>query len=446
MEPDKLLVVAHPDDEVLWGGANLLREPGWLVISATNASNPGRATEFRKTMSYFNVTEFRLLDVTDTYIDEDEVGVQKATELVNQLFDGSVLDTALAELSTKQQWKLVLTHNTRGEYGHVHHKKVGQLVKKYFPSAKEFAVDKELSPELDEVKRSGMIFYAPTQNICKLYYERQKDKMGPAFREHIYREKLYVPRVRMISPIVHQIWFGSELTPEDPRTTLFKQVRDTAERNGLKYKLWTNADFNAETLPLTFEYSQKALAKGQEQKTSRWAQVVDITRYELLHRFGGIYLDSLFEITDAFCNYMKERSTQFDLIVSNEDPCGLSCEGNNRFKYISNGFFACIPGCISLKRLVHPKTMEKLDLNSKFVNRISGPYFFRFGIQDEKDNVHAIDTDKIYPAWVRDTEYRRGEPNQCLEDNSLLGKCLETKYPGALAVYYSGLGGTWSWN
>ena len=67
MEPNKLLVVAHPDDEVLWGGANLLREPGWLVISATNASNAGRKTEFQKTMSYFNVTQFRMLDVPDTY-------------------------------------------------------------------------------------------------------------------------------------------------------------------------------------------------------------------------------------------------------------------------------------------------------------------------------------------------------------------------------------------
>jgi LmbE family N-acetylglucosaminyl deacetylase len=444
MEPDKLLVVAHPDDEVLWGGANLLREPGWLVISATNASNAGRKIEFQKTMSYFNVTQFRMLDVPDNYIDEDEVGIERATELANQLFDGSVLDTTLAELTGKQ-WKLVLSHNTQGEYGHVHHKKVGQLVKKHFPNAVEFAVDSELNPELDEIKRSGMVFYAKTQTITRLYYEKQKDQMDARFQDHIYKEKLYVPRVRAIPLIIHQIWFGQEMKADDPRIVLFNQVKETAERNGFQYKRWGNAEFNADTLPLTFEYAQTALAKGQEQKKSRWAQVADLARYELLHRFGGVYLDSLFEISDAFCNYIKERATRFDLIVSNEDPCGLECETKNKFGYISNGLFACIPGCVSLKRVVHPKTLATIDFNSKFINRTTGPYLLRAGINKEKDNVHVIDTPLIYPVWIHDTDYRQAEPNPCLQDKSLIGKCLQTKYPNSLALYHSGLGGTWSW-
>ena len=441
MEPNKLLIVAHPDDEVLWGGANLLREPGWLVISATNRSNAGRREEFQKTMSYFNVTQFQMYDVEDVYIDEDEDG---ATQKVNQLFDNSEFEQALAELS-KKQWKLVLTHNTQGEYGHIHHKKVGQLVRKYFPDTKSFAVDRTLSPELDELKRIGMMFYAKTQNIAKLYYKDEQARMGPRFRDHIYKEKIYVPRLRAIPLVIHQIWFGKEIGPQDPRNTLFKQVKEIAERNGFQYKLWTTADFNADTLPITFEYSQIALKKGEEQNVSRWAQVADLSRYEILHRFGGVYLDSLFEISDAFCNYIKERASQFDLIVCNEDPCGLDCVGNNNFKYISNGFFACIPGCASLKRIIHPKTLDSIDFNSKFINRSTGPYLFRAGINAEKDNVHAIDNTLIYPVWVNDTEYRKGEPNQCLEDISLLGKCLEVKYPQAIALYYSGLGGTWSW-
>ena len=445
MEPDKLLVVAHPDDEVLWGGANLLREPGWLVISATNNSNPGRKIEFQKTMSYFNVTQFRMYDVEDTYLDEDELGVDVARQRVNRLFDNSEFERALQELASSKQWKVVLSHNSQGEYGHIHHKKVGELVRKHFPSAVEFGVDSDLNPELDDIKRSGMVFYAKTQNITKLYHEKQKDRMEPRFRDHIYKEKLYVPRVRAIPLIIHQIWFGKEITPEDPRNILFKQVKETAERNGFQYKLWSNTEFNADTLPLTFEYAQTALAKGHEQKTSRWAQVADLSRYELLHRFGGVYLDSLFEISDAFCNYIKERATQFDLIVSNEDPCGLDCEGKNKFKYISNGFFACIPGCVSLKRILHPKTIGNIDFNSKFINRSTGPYLLRAGINAEKDNVHVIDTTLIYPVWIHDTEYRQAEPNPCLEDKSLIGTCLTTKYPNSIALYHSGLGGTWSW-
>jgi hypothetical protein len=339
----------------------------------------------------------------------------------------------------------VLSHNTQGEYGHVHHKKVGQLVKKHFPNAVEFAVDSELNPELNEIKRSGMVFYAKTQTITRLYYEKQKEQMDARFQDHIYKEKLYVPRVRAIPLIIHQIWFGQEMKADDPRIVLFNQVKETAERNGFQYKLWGNAEFNADTLPLTFEYTQTALAKGQEKKTSRWAQVADLARYELLHRFGGVYLDSLFEISDAFCNYIKERVTQFDLIVSSEDPCGLNCEGNNKVKYISNGFFACIPGCVSLKRVVHPKTLATINFNSKYINRTTGPYLLRAGINAEKDNVHVIDTPLIYPVWIHDTDYREAEPNPCLEDKSLIGKCLSTKYPNSIALYHSGLGGTWSW-
>jgi hypothetical protein len=210
-------------------------------------------------------------------------------------------------------------------------------------------------------------------------------------------------------------------------------------------KLWTNDDFNDKTLPITYEYCKAALAEGERVGTVRCAQVADLARYELLHRFGGVYLDSLFEISDAFCNYIKEKSTQTELIVSNEDPCGLNCQGNGGFKYISNGFFACIPGCISLKRLIHPKTLAMIDFKVKYINRTTGPYFFRFGIQEEKDIVDTISTDKIYPVWVNNTDYRVGEPNQCLENINLLGNCIETKYPNALAVYYSGLGGSWSW-
>lgn len=54
---DKLCIVAHPDDEVLWGGANLLVESGWKVIVATNKKNPVRQAEFNKTMVLAGVYE-----------------------------------------------------------------------------------------------------------------------------------------------------------------------------------------------------------------------------------------------------------------------------------------------------------------------------------------------------------------------------------------------------
>ena len=41
----KLMVVAHPDDETLWGGAHLT-EGGWFVVCLTNGYNEVRKNEF----------------------------------------------------------------------------------------------------------------------------------------------------------------------------------------------------------------------------------------------------------------------------------------------------------------------------------------------------------------------------------------------------------------
>ena len=139
MDVDKLLIVAHPDDELLWGGANMLREPGWLVLCATNAEHPVRSKEFAKSMSFCNATEFNMYNVKDVYTEDDVIS--------DRLFAGSDFETKLVELAT-QSWKIVLTHNEQGEYGHAHHKSVHRLVLKHFPNAKTFESSRLLHPEL----------------------------------------------------------------------------------------------------------------------------------------------------------------------------------------------------------------------------------------------------------------------------------------------------------
>ena len=49
------MIVAHPDDEVLWGGINLSLSD-WVVICSTHKNDPVRSKEFYKTMSFVGVT------------------------------------------------------------------------------------------------------------------------------------------------------------------------------------------------------------------------------------------------------------------------------------------------------------------------------------------------------------------------------------------------------
>ena len=43
------MIVAHPDDETLWGGAHIA-DGGYLVVCITNGNNPTRSAEFQSVM------------------------------------------------------------------------------------------------------------------------------------------------------------------------------------------------------------------------------------------------------------------------------------------------------------------------------------------------------------------------------------------------------------
>jgi mannosyltransferase OCH1-like enzyme len=434
MNVDKLLIVAHPDDEILWGGLNLLLEPGWFVVCASHLNDPVRSNEFFKTMSFSNVTKWVMYDVKEEYTEDQAES--------DEQFYGTPFEKGIQELSN-HPWKLVLTHNSEGEYGHENHKTVNRLVKKYFPDAKTFGVGSKLSATQIELKRNLLVFYKKTQDVCKKLFNKKGQTLRPKEREHFFNESLYVSLQREIPSVFHQIWFGKPLDKSSVRYNLMNGAKQTAEKNGFVYKLWTNDDLNKHTLPLTYEYIQTSMEVGEEIGQSRFAQVADLARYELLHRFGGVYMDSLFEISDEFCKYIMAHKKS-ELIVANEDPCGLKCKGGAGH-YVSNGFFACVPGCIVLKRLLHPATLEEIDFYNVRINQETGPYFLRKGIK-ARDRLHVIETEKIYPFMVNDSEYRPAQPNQCITaDDKLLHDCLKKKYPKSLAVYQSGFGGSWSW-
>ena len=431
MEVDKLLIVAHPDDEVLWGGMNLLLQPGWFVICSTHLKDPIRSREFFNTMSYCNVTRYIMFDVKDDYTENPKVA--------DKLYDGSLFDKFIKKLSTKT-WNVVLTHNESGEYGHEHHRKVHRLVKKYFKEPTFFDLGPKLSANEAELKRKSLLFYKKTQAICKTIYNKKSDSLKLTERQFFFNEKIYVEPNNEIQKIIHQIWFGKPLDKKTLIFNLMKKVKTLAVKNGYEYKCWTDKDLNYENFPLTWEFIHLAIEKGEELEQSRFAQVSDLARLELLHRFGGIYMDSLFEISKQFLNFITKNNKR-ELIVANEDPCELDCKGNNNKKYLSNGFFAARPGTQILKRLLNYDILEKIDWDNIRINQTTGPYFFRSAIK-LKDDVLIIPTEKIYPFMVNDSDYRKAKPNKC-SDN--MNNCIKENYPRSLAVYHSGFGGSWSW-
>lgn len=111
-----LMIVAHPDDETLWGGAHLL-DGGYLVVCITNGNNQIRAAEFQVVMKQSGNIGLIL-----SY--PDKVGGKRD----NWMHIRTQLTKDLTRIMTYQSWDRIVTHNAAGEYGHLHHKMTHEIV------------------------------------------------------------------------------------------------------------------------------------------------------------------------------------------------------------------------------------------------------------------------------------------------------------------------------
>lgn len=119
---NKLMIVAHPDDETLWGGGHL-SEGGYLVVCITNGYNETRKNEFEEAVKHLNDTNIPvILNFPDKTLGERDswFGIK-----------GKIEDAAEECISLKD-WELIVTHNKEGEYGHIHHKMTSSIVRNVY--------------------------------------------------------------------------------------------------------------------------------------------------------------------------------------------------------------------------------------------------------------------------------------------------------------------------
>ena len=121
---DKLMIVAHPDDEYLWGGAHILAEDGWFVVILTCAGNKTRRAE--------NEVMARELGYTGLILNyPDKIAGCKSDWSFWE--DGIRKD--IRTILAYKDWKCVATHNAQGEYGHRHHKATHRLTLEAYEDA-----------------------------------------------------------------------------------------------------------------------------------------------------------------------------------------------------------------------------------------------------------------------------------------------------------------------
>lgn len=112
----KLMIVAHPDDEMIWGGSHLI-DDDYLVVCVTCGSKRNRVIEFKKMIKK---TGDRYLMLG--YPDKTNGQRDNWASVYEDIYQD------LKNIINYKEWDLIVTHNPDGEYNHIHHKMTNSMV------------------------------------------------------------------------------------------------------------------------------------------------------------------------------------------------------------------------------------------------------------------------------------------------------------------------------
>lgn len=117
-ESQRLMIVAHPDDETIFGGNELSKHP-YFVICITNGDNKKRREEFEEVLKKTN-NDGVILSFPDK--------VDGKRSNWSQNYD-EICDIVTSYINEKD-WDRIITHNPDGEYGHIQHILTSRIVTK----------------------------------------------------------------------------------------------------------------------------------------------------------------------------------------------------------------------------------------------------------------------------------------------------------------------------
>lgn len=270
-----------------------------------------------------------------------------------------------------------------------------------------------------------------------------------------------------VSPIpkkVHLIWIGGD--PPDYFNLFLKTFHEYLP--DFEIRVWGNKDLTKKNFPKTIEYIRKSKKLHGSQMIdeygekmvnfklepllySKWAQITDLMRLEIVHNNGGYYFDTTFEILKPLYNLLNKKKYTF--IGCNEIP---------RFKNVdilSNSFFGATKNNPILKRLLSKRKLNKINFYDMAVDFQTGPGYLRSEIKSN-DNYYIFPSSYFYPfveeySPGQDPPYRKSSRNKChgKKKTKRIKKRLQNKkgfiefpckrYPKSYALKHWQLGKSW---
>lgn len=110
------IIVAHPDDEILWAGGTILNNPDWkyYIISLCRKNDGDRCNKFFQVL--------KILNADGNMGNLDDEPEQKPVEI-------DVVKQIILDFLPNKNFDIIITHNPKGEYTkHLRHEEVSKAV------------------------------------------------------------------------------------------------------------------------------------------------------------------------------------------------------------------------------------------------------------------------------------------------------------------------------
>ena len=188
----------------------------------------------------------------------------------------------------------------------------------------------------------------------------------------------------MIPRTIHQIWIGPRPLPE-----VYRRYRQTwAEQHpGWNFYYWDNRAVRE------LQVSRSGLLDQVRTESER----SDLLRYEILYRFGGVYVDADFECLRSISK-LAEPHTFF-----------LACDKTPQ--YLNTGLLGVVPRHPFLAAVLaslpgHLAQCQSRDVTA--ANSTTGTWFFGRLVKRCKPHLHVFPAHVFYP-YLWDELHRRNE-------------------------------------
>lgn len=182
-----------------------------------------------------------------------------------------------------------------------------------------------------------------------------------------------------IPKIIHQIWIGPYKPPEFMYT--WKEIHADYE-----YILWDNNKIK-ELFPLR----NQELYDLYDGETECWNARSDILRFEIMHKFGGIYVDA-----DTICL----RHLEGDFL--NTDFFAAYLNEKARKNRIASGVMGGVKNHILMERCI--EELHKYEKVMRPAHTYVGPTFFTYVINKYQIDIKILPSYYFYPHFLNDKD------------------------------------------